>query len=283
MKNAILALSFFFVVNIASSQFEGKIDMKVTRGGGEQQHEIQYTMSLKKGMLAFTTKGGETAEDAGNVILRSDKNLLWIINDKNRTYLEIVADDKSATPQAKTHKKSRETTAEHAKSILRKTGKKQTLAGYECEEWIGEEEEEVTSIWGTTKLGNVYEGFTKAFGSMYDQKQDLEGWQQELIEKKVFPMKTTVKEGGEVTETQEVTKVEPKSLAATIFEPPAGYKKQAMGAGLQDMMKGLKSGDARPMDKKEVEKLMQQLKGKMEKMEVKEDSSDQDDDDDDDH
>jgi hypothetical protein len=277
MKRYIVVFCVMLTTSIAFAQFEGQIDMKMTRGSGDDKRETQLSMFIKQGMLSFSVAGKESEEMGGNIIFRSDKNLLWIVNDKAKTYMEIVP-DKEMVKSKKENKKE-----QHGHSALRKTGKSVTIAGYSCDEWVAEDEEEVTTIAGTTKLGNVYEGFRKAFAQWGGQnfEKETEGWQRELIEKQVFPMKTVTKGRNEITEAQEVTKVEKRSLSTSLFELPPGFKKQSLDLDMGKMMKGLKSGNGRAMSKDDLEKLMKQLKGSMKDTEEKEDSTDKADEDDD--
>ncbi len=280
MKKNIVLLCFMLFVGVAHAQFEGQIDMKIAHVNGDTQRETQMAILIKQGMLAFTVKEEGSMDKGGNIIFRSDKNLLWIVNPKDKTYLEIVPDKEMMTSKDKSKKKPEQKSK--GKSSIRKTGKSMTIAGYTCDEWVAEDEEELTTILGTTKLGNVYEGFTKALaqwgGNQLDR--DSEGWQHELIEKRIFPMKTVTKERDEITETQEVTKVEQRSLATALFEPPAGYKKQALDFDMGKMMKGLNDGNTRSMSKDDLEKMMKQLKESMEQMGDDADSTKEDDEDD---
>lgn len=277
MKKSMLIACLFLLTGITQAQFEGQLDMKVTHGSGESGREMSVSMLIKNGMLLISAKGSEHQEMGGDIIFRPDKNVLWIVNPKEKSYLEIVP-DKEMMKNSTMHKKE-----ERGHSTLRKTGKSAKIAGYACDEWVSKEDEEETTILGTTKLGNVYEGFRKAFSQWGGQQleQSSEGWQRELIEKHIFPMKTVTKEGEEITETQEVTNVAERSLASSLFEPPAGYKKQALEFDMNKMMKGLKNGNMRSMNKEELEKMMKQLKKNMQDVDESSDSTDAEDEDDD--
>ncbi|HTK81520.1 MAG TPA: DUF4412 domain-containing protein [Bacteroidota bacterium] len=286
MKKYMLLFCFFLFVGVLHAQFEGQIDMKMS--GHNSGKETQLVLLMKGDLMAFSTKGDGEMEKGGDVIFRPDKNVMWILSPHEKSYLEIVPDKEMLSSHGKVKDKLKKNLEKQLnRSGFKKTGNTQTIAGYECDEWVSDEDGEVARVWGTSKLGNVYEGFLKAMGQWGASKEarDNQGWQNELIDKRIFPMKTVVTENGTVAESQEVTKVEKKSLSASLFEPPPGYKKQAMDMDLGKMMKGLREGkgeNARAISKEDLEKLMKQFKQDTKDTKAEHDSTDKDDDDDDD-
>jgi hypothetical protein len=54
---------------------------------------------------------------------------------------------------------------------------------------------------------------------------------------KMFPLKLVTARNGVLYETQEVTKIEAKKLPAALFEPPRGYKKEALQFDMEKVLK----------------------------------------------
>lgn len=220
----------------AQAQFEGVIDMKMTMFSDEKPKDIFYTISVQDHNLAMTMKGmTETGEkgEKGRFIFRGDSKVLWILSDESKSYMEISLKDEQ--------KRKRSEKAAKPADLGRRTGKTETILGYPCEEWIVEEKEndEVTHVWATSKLGGVYEWMMQ---SMKDAggpgaADDMEGWEKDFVARHLFPLKVITKEGGKVTQQQEVTRIEKTSVPKSMFEAPEGYTKQSLGLDMQKMMK----------------------------------------------
>jgi hypothetical protein len=250
------------MIQISFAQFEGVIDMKVTMMEDGKPQVMEYSMMVKKDLIASQIKSVSGSEGGGKFIFRGDKKLLWIVNDAEKNYLEISLNDAD--------KKKANNQEDKNKSKVTKTGKTEKILGYLCDEVIVEEGKEVTHIWGTSKLGNFYQDLMKSFGSMAgdsDPKQKG-GWETELEALKLFPLKIISKENGSVTQTQEVTKIESKTVSSKIFDLPAGYEKIPMGLDMQEMMREPDKDD--PGVNPDMEKMMKQLQ---EMQEEKEDTS----------
>ena len=219
----LLALALCIGPSAMLAQFEGTIDMKMVSQRDDKQAEMLYTMYVKKDMLAADVKGQDESMGGGRFIFRGDKKVFWIINDQEKNYLEMsFKEDQRDTGKGEMKKHKKE------KINIHPTGKTQTILGYACEEWEMKEGDEVKSVWGTKKLGNVYEGIAKSFDQLGKRgsKEDEDEWVQ-LAHMDIFPLKIVSAENGKVQETQEVTKIESKALPASMFEPPSGYKKHS--------------------------------------------------------
>jgi hypothetical protein len=280
MKNTLLILcAFFFSLSAARAQFEGVIDMKMTMTVEGAPREMMYSMSVKKDMMAADVKGTGEEMQGGKFIFRGDKKALWIVNDAQKSYIEISLNDSD-----KSKKPGESDEAEDPEVTLHKTGKTQTILGYSCEEWVAEDRSTVSNIWGTTRLGNIYEGLSKSFGEMggMGKLHRGGGWESKLADMKVFPLKIVTSKDGQEQQTQEVTRIQKKSIASSVFDTPAGYEKQSLDLDMGKMMKDLQeqlrhraqergdSGDG----KIDVDKMMKQMQEKMKEMkEEKSDSS----------
>jgi len=230
-------------------------------------------MSVKGEMLATQASEEGGTAPKGKFIFRGDRKVMWVIDDAGKTYLEI-----SLTGDSKNKKKEESGRRRvESKVKLRKAGKTETILGYLCDEWVAEDTGEVTHVWGTAKLGNVYEGLMKSFEKMNPQlvESQMNGWEGELARMKVFPLKIVSTEDGDTAESQEVTRIDPKPLEAALFEPPSEYKKQALGADMGKIMDQLQEqlkskhgqGGDSSLNKESLEKLMKEMQEQNEKEE----------------
>src|ERR1041385_2600465 len=276
MNKIIFCISMIFCfVAMSAAQFEGEISMKLTENSEGTSHETLLNMSVKNDMMTSSFAGTDKEEKTGRVIFRGDKKVMWVVSDDDKTYIEMLLNERKGSKTCKYHEKKK------TKPNMRKTGNAQTILGYPCEEWIleNEDEGEVSNVWATTKLGNIYEGIAKSFkgiGGM-ESKESMGQWG-ELADMKIFPLKVTTSREGTVTEIQEVTKIESKTLATSTFEPPADYKKQSIDLDLKKMMEGMKGRDqgnqGEPGQNVDVEKMMKEMQEKMKDVDTKGDSLD---------
>jgi len=257
-------MALFFVGTILA-QFEGIMDMKVTGADVGKDDNILYTMTIKKNLMATEVKNPTDANGAGKFIFRGDKQVVWILNDKEKSYFEISLKD-----ETKSEKRKKESKAEEFAAKVKKTGNKETILGYLCEEIIIEGEDEITHIWGTQKLGDLYGTMMKSFSEMGMQEggDRSRGWDDEIAKLAMFPLKVVSKENNKVVLTQEVTNIQQKSIPETVFDVPKGYKKQSFDFDIKNMMKQMQKEGKKhkeedkddPGENIDMEKLMKQLK-----------------------
>lgn len=224
----VLTICVMFSVTFTHAQFEGILSMKITSYDNEKAEEMKYTVSMKKNLLAFELKGNE--EISGKFIIRGDKKVMWVLNDEDKTYLEFpLKEDDTDQIEAKPQK---------LKANGRKTGKKQTILGYQCDEWVIEDGEEITTIWGTSKLGNLYQELVKTIGKTVKTsgEDSKKKWEHIIENMNLFPLKVEVHKRGKITEMQEVTKIEKKLLPERTFAVPSGYQKQSFDFDIDEMM-----------------------------------------------
>ncbi len=260
----VLGLIACWMPSLLFAQFEGIIDLKHTFGKAELTHETLVSMFVKNNLMAFKPTGG-AVRDEGRVIYRGDKHRLWIVDDQKQTYLEI---DLSKNRQSDDSEDTGTDTGNKDRVKFHKTGKTENILGYPCEEIIIESDSEVHDIWGTSKLGNIFEGLIQSFGSMAGQKKNLaaDDWRNELMHLSIFPLKTITTERGEVTQQEEVTKIEKKSVPASNFELPETYKKQSfdfdLGGMTKELQEELNKGKGN-REKVDLQKMMKELEEKM--------------------
>jgi hypothetical protein len=260
----LFALLVVFVCS-AMSQFEGVMEMKTTSSHGEgAMRTAQFSLFIKGNRLVADVKEAAGVRQPGKMIFRGDKMVMWVVDDARKSYMEI--DMKDAEPEGESANDEKA-----SGSKIHKTGKSMPILGYVCDEWVVNDGDEQISIWGTSNLGMMYEDLYKAFGQMKRRGPGHAaggGWEGDLARTKVFPLKIVRSRDGAVTETQEMTRIEAKSLPASQFEVPAGYAKQDMGGGMQEMMnklqkKGIPNGGE--VNKEELEKMLKDLQKSLKK------------------
>lgn len=270
-----MIVSVLLFAGTTLAQFEGLMDMKVTGAEGRTEENILYTIALKGNLMSTEIKNRDASEGSGKFIFRGDKQVVWILNDQEKSYLEI-----SLKEGEKKEKGKKNRDAEKFDGKIKKTGKKETILGYECEEIIVESEEGVTHLWGTEKLGEIYGTMMKSFSEMGGQDgDDPMGWNKEIAKLRMFPLKVVSKEENKIVMTQEVTRIEPKKMSPSAFDVPKDYEKQTFDFDIEKMIEKMEKQGKKhnendkddPGDNIDMEKLMKQLK---EMQNQKEDTTD---------
>jgi hypothetical protein len=181
--------------------FEGDITLHTTRPGAAAQDMV---VRAKGDKLRFDTPGpdGKTT----SAVYDPSTNKLVMIMDAQKAYMDMDFSAPNAKPNTNPQT-----------SAVDKTGKSETIAGYDCEDWT------VKDPSGKRTEVCMAEGL--AFF-------DLEGvrsgggasWNKDLRDKKYFPLRSVEydKDGKEVSRS-EVTKIDPKKLDDALFCVPKDY------------------------------------------------------------
>ncbi len=222
-----LTLCLVFVMAARSlAQFEGIVETKnITTDEMGKPREFMMTMWVKKDMVRIETKGGV----GSTMIYRTDLKKIYMVNEDDKTFFEISQDEKPQEIYG--------TGGTSTKYSVKKTGKTKVVAGYPCGQFIIKRNNEVTDLWGTKKLGQLVRAISTALGQ---EHTDLaEGATNEVMKMGIYPMLSTTTIDGSLIESQEVTRVESKSLDISLFNLPDGYKKQKS----VDVMEGMQEGN----------------------------------------
>jgi len=192
------------VVAHAQSKFEGSITMALTARQGTT--EITYLVRGDQLRLDMPATGGMT----GYIVRDAGKNMTTMVMPSQRMYMDLGA-LQAMVPEAATR-----TTKS---PDIKPTGKKETIAGVECEHVIVTADDGQYDVCGAKGLG--------AFASMSSPMSRGNSGPPGLdrLGKDFFPLKVQ-KVGGEVA--MQVTKIEKKSLDASMFAVPEGYQKMEM-------------------------------------------------------
>lgn len=152
------------------------------------------------------------------MIYRSDLRVIRMLDDDNKTYFEV--------PQGKMKE---DATAEGGgnPAPVKKTRKTKKILGYRCEQFLISQGEAETEIWGTKDLRGLSASLARALGE--ERAGQGTAWNDELTKLGIFPLLANTRIEGKVVDSQEVLKIEKRSLGEDIFSLPGGYKKQSVG------------------------------------------------------
>ncbi|HET9868948.1 MAG TPA: DUF4412 domain-containing protein [bacterium] len=191
-----------------AGQFEGEVDYHVTMGNGDQS-DMTYLLKDGKARMEMTMKGHHMVD-----IIDLPDNKMYMLMPDQKMYMssDIPKPDKKTTDKAG--------------AKIKKTGKTKTILGYKTDEWVAESQHGTTSVWGAKGIGYFIMG--KGPGG----KAPDSSWADELRQGGFFPLEVDSK-GDKHGMTMVATKVEPKSLDASLFTVPSGYK------DMSDMMKNM--------------------------------------------
>jgi hypothetical protein len=220
VTGSVIAL-LFAVVRTLFAQFEGIVESK-NLTTDEMGERIEYTMSMWVGNGVMRIQNKPAGDAPGTTLIyRNDKRVIWMINDEDKTYIEISKDEQAREllPPPPSPKQRRPVVSEQ--NVPKK------ILGYPCTQVIVTRGDEVTEIWGTKVLGGLSVAIREVLGDEHSSVAD--DWTDVLRRRGIYPLVAKTKIKGKVVESQEVTRVERKKLAQELFELPAGYKKQTTG------------------------------------------------------
>jgi len=208
-----VALALLLATSQAPAQFEGIVESKnLTVDETDSPQQFTMTIWMGKGVMrVHNTAIGSTPPST--IIYRNDKGITWILNEEDRTYIEVLqnGDGTGEMPGA----------GETGKQVLTKTGRTKKILGYRCEQFILRRTGEETEIWGTKQLSGLLRTLTSV-----TQSEEGESWTDELTKIEVFPLRARTRVDGQVVESQEVTKIEMRKLPEDLFNLPAGYRRE---------------------------------------------------------
>jgi hypothetical protein len=212
-----LLLVIFCSVPVSSqSTFEGVVESAntTTDETGAAQH-FTMTMWVKGGMVRVGISA-YGSNPVTTVIYRRDRGLVWMLNDRDRTYFEIRRQEGPPGEKGRVSHPSE----------IRPTGKKRTILGYACDQLLLKEGETETEYWATKKLGAL----AGAIGRAFDVNGNEPGAREddELTRMGYFPLVVRTTLGGKIVESSEVTKVSLRSVEGGLFELPSEYKKESV-------------------------------------------------------
>jgi hypothetical protein len=187
---------------VAQGTFEGALSMTVMDDDGKS---VPVNYLIKGGKIRFQMTGEGAS---GGLVLDPAAQKMLIIIDEMKMYMEM------ALPQPATGRQGRGTARSGAAR-----GRTETIAGYQCTHVTTTDDDGATvDSCVTSELGT----FRMFLAGDAGQAPQEAGWASGLGGS--FPLKA--QKGDQVV--LEVTKIERKTLDASLFAAPAGYRKFAM-------------------------------------------------------
>jgi hypothetical protein len=229
------------------SGFEGQIDLaargkvaaKATQPGQPEALNLSLLVKDKKFRMDLPNAPGPTgAPMKGFGVLDSSQQKLFVVTDTPEK-MAIVFDLNRTGEQLKGFSGER-TAAQGAKAPSKpppkvtKTGRKDKVAGYTCEDW------EIASEDGTkVAICVAGRGFSWLKIPMLGAPAEY-AWMAELLDGSRVPLRAIMfekdgREGGRV----EVTKIEKKTVPPNAFEIPPGYPQMTLEQMIAKAMSGL--------------------------------------------
>ncbi len=199
----------------AQVTFEGIVESRnmTTDETGQPQ---QYTMTLLvKGEMVRTEISSFGSNPASILIYRRDLSLVWVLNDRTKTFFEMRTADQGLNFEGgQTLGKSR----------IKKTGKTKKILGYQCDQLMLRNNDAQTEYWGTKSLTALAASIARAFGS--DPTEPNGGMNDELASLGYFPMAVHTRWEGKLIESSEVTRIGRQAIADSLFVLPSDFRKE---------------------------------------------------------
>ncbi|HUL42753.1 MAG TPA: DUF4412 domain-containing protein [Bacteroidota bacterium] len=236
LKTPVILLMVLGFIPLAHGQFQGILDMKVVATSADTVQTATYRLQIGGSNIAAEFHDSEPSMPNGKFIFRGDRNVLWIVDDDSKNYIEMSTASQEGQDRPKGGQQA------DSGEKLRPTGKTQKMLGYPCEELVTHEHGAEVRILATTKLGDVYEGLSRSLGQLGGRNEgSAGGWEHQLAALKMFPLKVTTTHDVRTRETQEVTAITPAAVDSTVFLPPEGYKKELLDMNMEKMLDEMKN------------------------------------------
>ncbi|MGA9115951.1 MAG: DUF4412 domain-containing protein [Bacteroidota bacterium] len=198
----------------AGERFQGVVetDNSSLDEGGTM---LRYRMVIRVGKDRLRVEAfppGEAARTA--VIYRSDRNLMWVLDLRRRTYTEDVLripEERDDAPPAEAYS-------------IRRTGQRKRILGYACEQVLLTRDDIRCEVWATSSLRDV--GDAVALILPEEGGESSGGWDRELKDLGMYSVRATVRLGGIVVESQELVGLRRGAQSPGSFEIPQGYRKE---------------------------------------------------------
>lgn len=210
----------------AADAFEGKVSLAVS-AGKDQSQQIDYSIKDPAMRIDMTAEGQTFSS-----IMDMKKMEMMILMPSEKMYMVMALKDTIEKAAKKTQGKEPD---------IEKTGRTETILGYKCDEYVTKDKKTTTEIWIAEGLG-TFMGMGNnsggGMGGMFGKKKAADSWEEKFKGKPGFPLRVVSRDAkNKETFRMEATKIEPGSLPASLFQPPAGWQKFQMPS-MGDMLKG---------------------------------------------
>ena len=201
---SVLLLCFSLLIGISNNasgqDFEGIIHFEIPEMTKQGMGEMPYM--VKDGRVRM-----ELGKDAkgGAMIFMPEQNKMAIIMEAMKGYMTMDIDDPTVEDNYEKNPN------------MQKTGSTKTIAGKSCEVWEVNEENNIYRLCVAKGLGN----FMMPQNPM--AQSNTPQWAKEAMAEGFMPLEIIDVTGGKNELKMRATKIEEKSLSASLFEIPEGY------------------------------------------------------------
>ncbi len=219
MRLFVASLLVLFLCQSAAGQFQGIVESRnltTDESGNLQQFTITMWI-MKDRIRVHSTAFGSTP--ATTMIYRSDRHIVWMLNEEEKTYFEILQQE-----QAQGLRSGQEPGPEEKPSI-RRPGRTKKILGYVCEQVLLSRGDGETEIWGTKQLPDLAATTSRV---LEQSEAESGGWMDDVAKLGLYPLVSLTRIGGKLVESQETTRIEVKDLSPELFDLPSGYRKEAV-------------------------------------------------------
>jgi hypothetical protein len=206
----IIAILFISINSISAQKtFEGKVKIKIT--SKDQIITMDYFVKGKN--LKMEIGNGEKT---GSFIMKGNKYL--VLMPAQKMYMEIDSKILENLPGMRIKAKNNNNSKNFNINKF-KTGKTKKILGYNCEQWIINDNSGQVEAWVTNELGN-FMTMDSPTGGGYSPV-----WSSYLKDNGFFPMVVISSNKNGKSSKFEVVDVNKMSLSNSEFAPPSNYKK----------------------------------------------------------
>lgn len=216
----VAAVLLLLAADNAPAQFEGIIET-ANVSTDEYGRAVTFTMTMWVAPVGVRIGIPATGDNPGVTIIgRTDRAVRWVLNEGEKTYFELpvqaALEDEGPAPRA---------------PAFERTGKKKKILGYSAEQLVLKEGSVRTEIWATRELRPLVETLDRALGG--GEMEGGSAWSNELTGLGLFPLRALTRDGKDVLESSDVTRIRRVHVDPALLDLPAGYTRQ----GVRDVIR----------------------------------------------
>ncbi|HEY7751572.1 MAG TPA: DUF4412 domain-containing protein [Ignavibacteriaceae bacterium] len=201
----VLLLCLFTSLSFSQTPFEGKVVYQFEEDGDSQT--MTYLVKDQKFRI-------ETPEAEGTLIYDMKAGKMLMLMDGEKMYMEMPMDVS----------KEVEEKVEKSVESFTKTGETKEILGHTCEKFLFNSDDFKGEAWMTKELGGLM-----LLDNPQKMQSSTDAWRQDILEQGYLPIVLNeINDDGEVINSFKITEIEPKTLDAKLFAPPADYQKFEM-------------------------------------------------------
>jgi hypothetical protein len=206
---------------LAAQGFEGIVGYKMMMGGNSNSGEMIMSIKGTNMRTDVNTEG-----HAMTMLLDGQTQVMTMLMTEQKMYMTMDLKGARDRMQNMQHK-------EHTPPKFTALGTTETIAGRTCENYLVESDESKTEFCNTKGLGNyMTPRGPMGRGSSNGLTELNEEVFRAYFKDGFFPLRVTKIEDGKRKVLMEATRVEPKSLDASLFQIPSGFTEMKMPGGM---------------------------------------------------